>query len=90
MYFGASAHEIYMRSVILGLFAGFGIILSRIVARLRDANAAFESSNAQLDARVKERTAALTAAKNRLEIELTQRWQAEARGPGRCRPDRGH
>jgi signal transduction histidine kinase len=77
LFFGATAHEIYMRSIILGLLACFGVVLSRIVARLREANAAIRRSNAELDSRVKEQTAALTAAKNRLEIELTQRRQAE-------------
>jgi signal transduction histidine kinase len=77
LYPDASAHEIYIRSLILSLFVGFGIVLSRIVARLREANCAFESSNSRLDSRVKEQTAELTAAKSRLEAELAQRRKAE-------------
>ena len=70
-------HEIFTRCLILGLFAGSGIILSGTITNLRKAKEDLQSLNAQLETRVRERTVELDTAKNRMEFELVRRRKVE-------------
>jgi signal transduction histidine kinase len=77
LIFDIKKHEIFMRCLILGLFVGFGIILSRVISRLEKAKTALQGFNTQLEARVEERTSDLEEAKAHLEMELAHRREVE-------------
>ncbi|MBI5118997.1 sensor histidine kinase [Candidatus Poribacteria bacterium] len=77
LLWGVPHHELYIRSFILLLFGGFGIIASNLLSARIRAEDALRESRDKLEERVEERTASLSAANTLLEREMTQRKRME-------------
>jgi signal transduction histidine kinase len=78
LLWGAPHHEIYIRSFILVLFGGFGMIASSLLSARIRVEDELRESHERMEERIEERTASLSEANALLEQEIARRRRAES------------